>query len=127
MIVKVDRMHDLPSYTFGLSPAFSCIIRQTSFAIANRCAQNGTPGSASLMLFSGRGHTRDWSIHRESEENKVRQSNKEAFAQEANRRLFSVDFHDFLEKESALTDVELSREFDISVRDVRTLRRKLHS
>lgn len=79
------------------------------------------------MLFSGRGHTRDWSIHRESEENKVRQSNKEAFAQEANRRLFSVDFHDFLEKESALTDVELSREFDISVRDVRTLRRKLHS
>ncbi len=56
----------------------------------------------------------------------MRQSNKETFAQEANRRLFSVDFHDFLEKESALNDVELSREFDISVRDVRTLRRKLH-
>jgi hypothetical protein len=119
-------MHDLPANTFCLSPAFSCIIRQTSSAIANIYTQSGTPRPAPLMLFPGRGHTREQSIHRESEEDTVRQSNKETFAQEANRRLFSVDFHDFLEKESALNDVELSREFDISVRDVRTLRRKLH-
>jgi hypothetical protein len=56
----------------------------------------------------------------------MRQSNKETFAQEANRRLFSVDFHDFLEKESTLNDVEMSQEFHISVRDVQKLRRKLN-
>ncbi|MFY0543396.1 hypothetical protein [Brevibacillus sp. H7] len=55
----------------------------------------------------------------------MRQSNKETFAQEANRRLFSVDFHDFLEKESTLNDVEMSQEFHISVRDVQQLRRKV--
>jgi len=53
----------------------------------------------------------------------VRQSSKETFAQELNRKLFSVDFHDFLEKESRLNDIEMSREFHISVRDVRALRR----
>ncbi|EST56526.1 hypothetical protein T458_04345 [Brevibacillus panacihumi W25] len=53
----------------------------------------------------------------------MRQSSKETFAQELNRKLFSVDFHDFLEKESRLNDIEMSREFHISVRDVRALRR----
>ncbi|QQE73246.1 hypothetical protein KDJ56_15160 [Brevibacillus composti] len=55
----------------------------------------------------------------------MRQSKKEAFAQETNRRLFSVDFHDFLEKEAALNDVEMSREFHISVRDVQELRKRM--
>jgi len=55
----------------------------------------------------------------------LRQSNKETFAQETNRRLFSVDFHDFLEKESTMNDVEMSQEFHISVRDVQQLRRKM--
>lgn len=55
----------------------------------------------------------------------VRQSNKETFAQGVNRKLFSVDFHDFLEKEASLNDVEMSGEFHISVRDVQTLRRKM--
>jgi hypothetical protein len=54
----------------------------------------------------------------------MRQSDKETFAQDTNRRLFSVDFHDFLEKESTLNDVELSAEFHISVGDVQHLRRK---
>ncbi|QRG69450.1 hypothetical protein [Brevibacillus choshinensis] len=54
----------------------------------------------------------------------MRQSDKETFAQDLNRKLFSVDFHDFLEKESTLNDVEMSREFNISVRDVQHLRRK---
>jgi hypothetical protein len=58
------------------------------------------------------------------EEYGVRQSEKETFAQDLNRKLFSVDFHDFLEKESTLNDVEMSREFNISVRDVQHLRRK---
>ncbi|USG64083.1 hypothetical protein NDK47_18215 [Brevibacillus ruminantium] len=55
----------------------------------------------------------------------MRQSRKEAFAQETNRRLFSVDFHDFLEKEATLNDVEMSREFHISVRDVQELRKRI--
>ncbi|MCM3080085.1 MULTISPECIES: hypothetical protein [Brevibacillus] len=55
----------------------------------------------------------------------MRQSNKETFAQELNRKLFSVDFHDFLEKESQLNDIEMSREFHISVRDVQSLRKRL--
>lgn len=54
----------------------------------------------------------------------MRQSDKETFAQELNRKLLSVDFHDFLEKESRLNDVELSREFPNSVRDVQHMRRK---
>jgi hypothetical protein len=56
---------------------------------------------------------------------RMRQSNKESFAQESNRRLFSVDFHDFLEKEAQLSDVELAQEFHISVRDVQLMRRKM--
>ncbi|WNC16756.1 hypothetical protein [Brevibacillus brevis] len=54
----------------------------------------------------------------------MRQSEKETFAQELNRRLFSVDFHDFLEKESALGGVEMSQDWGIGVRDVQHLRRK---
>lgn len=55
----------------------------------------------------------------------MRQSRKESYAQDASRRLFSVDFHDFLTKEEKLTDVELAQEFAISVRDVQQLRSKL--
>lgn len=62
--------------------------------------------------------------HCSQEEYGVRQSEKESFAQDLSRKLFSVDFHDFLEKESTLNDVEMSREFNISVRDVQHLRRK---
>jgi hypothetical protein len=54
----------------------------------------------------------------------MRQSEKETFSQGTNQRLFSVDFHDFLEKECMLNDVELSEAFHISVRDVQRLRRK---
>lgn len=55
----------------------------------------------------------------------MRQSINETFANEVNKRLFSVDFHDFMAKESILNDVELSTEFDISVREVRELKRKM--
>lgn len=75
------------------------------------------------MLFCIRGNNKNKSQYMQ-EEYGVRQSNKETFAQELNRKLFSVDFHDFLEKESTLNDVEMSQEFHISVRDVQQLRRK---
>lgn len=53
----------------------------------------------------------------------MRQSLNETFANQLNRRLFSVDFHDFLEKEAVLNDVELSQEFGLSIRDVQKLRK----
>ena len=50
----------------------------------------------------------------------MRQSNKEAFAQRANRSLVPVDFHDFLEKEAQQQEAELSCDFPVLVRDVQT-------
>ncbi|MGC5327998.1 hypothetical protein [Brevibacillus sp. SYSU BS000544] len=55
----------------------------------------------------------------------MRQSINETIANKTNNRLFSVDFHDFMEKESILNDVELSSEFHISVREVNQLKRKM--
>lgn len=55
----------------------------------------------------------------------MRQSINETFAHETNNRLFSIDFHDFMEKESILNDVELSSEFHISVKEVNQLKRKM--
>ncbi|WP_232695550.1 hypothetical protein [Brevibacillus daliensis] len=55
----------------------------------------------------------------------MRQSNKERFAQEQSRRLFHVDFHDFLQKETILNDIEMSQEFHISIREVQEMRRRV--
>jgi len=55
----------------------------------------------------------------------MRQSLNEFFAQQSNKRLFSVDFHDFMQKESVLNDVEMAQEFHLSIREVRELRRKM--
>ncbi|MGE5703318.1 MAG: hypothetical protein ACM32O_12380 [Clostridia bacterium] len=53
----------------------------------------------------------------------MRQSLNETFANQMNRRVFSVDFHDFLEKEALLNDVEMSQEFGLSIREVQKLRK----
>ncbi|UFJ38993.1 hypothetical protein LOK74_12970 [Brevibacillus humidisoli] len=55
----------------------------------------------------------------------MRQAKNETDAKQINRQLFSVDFHDFLEKEATMNDVELSQEFHISIGDVRLLRKKM--
>ncbi|HZG14019.1 MAG TPA: hypothetical protein VE710_03255 [Candidatus Bathyarchaeia archaeon] len=55
----------------------------------------------------------------------MRQSRNEGFAHESSKRLFSVDFHDFLEKESIYNDVELSQEFQISIHDIQRLRHRM--
>lgn len=55
----------------------------------------------------------------------MRQSDKETFANRTSKQMFSVDFHDFLEKEAVRNDVELSQEFQISIRDVQHLRQKM--
>ncbi|MBO8172631.1 MAG: hypothetical protein H0Z33_12180 [Bacillaceae bacterium] len=55
----------------------------------------------------------------------MRQDLREAWAKQMNRQLMSVDFHDFLQKEAlAESDVELSRETGLSLREIRHLRQK---
>ncbi|WP_170885496.1 hypothetical protein [Bacillus alkalicellulosilyticus] len=39
--------------------------------------------------------------------------------------LFSVDFHEFVEKEQQQSTVELAGEFGLSVRDIKVLKKKL--
>ncbi|MBO8163879.1 MAG: hypothetical protein H0Z34_09225 [Brevibacillus sp.] len=56
----------------------------------------------------------------------MRQAKKAAETRQVNRQLFAVDFHDFLEKEAAMSDVELSQEFHISIGDVRLLRKQIN-
>lgn len=58
-----------------------------------------------------------------TQEDSMRQSLNETFANQMNRRVFSVDFHDFLEKEALLNDVEMSQEFGLSIREVQKLRK----
>jgi hypothetical protein len=41
------------------------------------------------------------------------------------RKLADVPFHEFMEKESLLSDVELSQEMGLSLREIRVLKRKL--
>ncbi|GAA4705495.1 hypothetical protein [Brevibacillus fulvus] len=55
----------------------------------------------------------------------MRQSNKETLAKELSNRLFSVDFHDFLEKEAVMNDVEMSGEFHLSIAEIQRLRRQI--
>jgi hypothetical protein len=55
----------------------------------------------------------------------MRQTKKQSVANGMNNRLFSVDFHDFLEREAVLNDVEMSTEFGISVWDVQRLRKHI--
>ncbi|PWK09059.1 hypothetical protein [Tumebacillus permanentifrigoris] len=42
-----------------------------------------------------------------------------------NKRLLNVDFHDFLQKQIYLEDVELATEFSLTSREVQQLRTKL--
>ncbi|WP_167568973.1 hypothetical protein [Brevibacillus migulae] len=55
----------------------------------------------------------------------MRQSRNGIIARESSKKLFSVDFHDFLEKESTYNDVELSQEFQISIQDIQRLRHRM--
>ncbi|GAB6934355.1 MAG: hypothetical protein L5657_00165 [Calditerricola sp.] len=55
----------------------------------------------------------------------MRQHDQERLANDTARRLMSVDFHDFLERASRLDDVELAREWGLSVWEVRMLRKRI--
>ncbi|WP_169728838.1 hypothetical protein [Aneurinibacillus terranovensis] len=55
----------------------------------------------------------------------MRQSQKETTANQINNRLFNIDFHEFLENEAKLSDIELAQEMGITLQDIRTLREKM--
>lgn len=55
----------------------------------------------------------------------MRQHDQERLANDIARRLMSVDFHDFLERASRLDDVEMAREWGLSVWEVRMLRKRI--
>ncbi|WP_035177887.1 hypothetical protein [Alkalihalobacterium bogoriense] len=40
-------------------------------------------------------------------------------------QLFTVDFHDFIEREQQQSHIELASEFGISVRDIKYLKKKI--
>lgn len=54
----------------------------------------------------------------------MRRSAKDTLSQGSLATLKNVDFHNFIERESILTELEISREFGISIGDVRHLKKK---
>lgn len=54
----------------------------------------------------------------------MHQSSDEKITQQMQHRMFDVDFHNFLERESVASDVELSHEFGVSIAEIRKLRKK---
>ncbi len=55
----------------------------------------------------------------------MRMNDKLNIENEIARKLADVHFHEFMEKESLLSDVELSQEMGLSLREIRVLKRKL--
>jgi hypothetical protein len=55
----------------------------------------------------------------------VRHNEKGNIAQNGAEQLFGVDFHDFTQKEQALTNYELAEEFGVNLGSVKKLKKKL--
>jgi hypothetical protein len=55
----------------------------------------------------------------------VRSSEKSINIQSMDGRLFGVDFHDFIQKEQHATSFELASEFELTMGDVRKLKKHL--
>ena len=55
----------------------------------------------------------------------MRRSKKELVIQPSISNYSTVDFHNFIERESILTELEISRELGISINEVRYLKRNL--
>jgi hypothetical protein len=55
----------------------------------------------------------------------MRHNDKAKLAQNGAQQLFGVDFHDFIQKEDALSHVELAEEFGVDMRSVKKLKKKL--
>ncbi|MDV2685925.1 hypothetical protein RYX56_16275 [Alkalihalophilus lindianensis] len=55
----------------------------------------------------------------------MRSSMRQLSLHQQSDQMFHVDFHNFVEKEQANSNLELASEFGLSLRDVRTLKQKL--
>ena len=55
---------------------------------------------------------------------KMRRGLKEIMSQTSIANMKNVDFHNFIERENILTELEISRELGISISDVRYLKKK---
>lgn len=55
----------------------------------------------------------------------MRHSAKGEFAQRKVNELFSIDFHEFMQKEAEHTAFELASEFGLTLRDVQKLKKQI--
>ncbi len=55
----------------------------------------------------------------------MRESLKTSLSKNGLAKILSMDLHDFLLKENSYSDVELSREYGISIADVQALKKQL--
>lgn len=55
----------------------------------------------------------------------MRFGDKSMSVQSANNKLFGVDFHDFIQSEQQSNMVELASEFGLTLKDVKTLKKKM--
>jgi uncharacterized NAD-dependent epimerase/dehydratase family protein len=55
----------------------------------------------------------------------MRYGDKGMSIQQADNKIFGMDFHDFLQKEQNANMIELATEFGISLQDVRKLKKHL--
>ncbi|WP_110111450.1 RNA polymerase subunit sigma-70 [Bacillus sp. CGMCC 1.16541] len=53
-------------------------------------------------------------------------SEKGEYSYQQGNQLFGVNFHDFVEKETEASSIELASEFGLSLRDVQKLRKHLN-
>jgi hypothetical protein len=56
----------------------------------------------------------------------LRKTQKQENAEAGSKQIFGVDFHDFIQKEEAHTNIEPAEEFSISLKHVRDLKHKMN-
>ena len=55
----------------------------------------------------------------------MRSTNKEMMGYTNTQPEFGIDFHDFLQKEQCLTNMELAEEFGLSLKSVKIMKQKM--
>ena len=55
----------------------------------------------------------------------MRAGRNQTTTSDGHHQLIGVDFHDFMQKEQALTNYELAEEYGISLRNVKDLKKKM--
>ncbi|MBF0706419.1 MULTISPECIES: RNA polymerase subunit sigma-70 [Bacillales] len=55
----------------------------------------------------------------------MRSTNKEMMSYHMSQPEFGIDFHDFLQKEQCLSNMELAEEFGLSLKSVKIMKQKM--